>query len=25
MNNKDIANEILKNVGGKENVTANVA
>ncbi|WP_338231183.1 PTS transporter subunit EIIC [Companilactobacillus muriivasis] len=25
MNNKDVANEILKNVGGKENVTANVA
>ncbi|PMD73845.1 PTS transporter subunit EIIC [Companilactobacillus nuruki] len=25
MTNKDIANEILKNVGGKENVTANVA
>ncbi|KRN98761.1 PTS transporter subunit EIIC [Companilactobacillus kimchiensis] len=25
MNNKEIANEILKNVGGKENVTANVA
>lgn len=25
MNNKEIANEILKKVGGKDNVTANVA